>query len=886
MSETQKTIIDLTQPETSSVYDGDATIQKDALRDILTLLPKGLDSARSESPQAGDGLKIRQNRPHDAIMINGGRGYGKTSLMVTLLNAIEHNKLDELSRAVGHNSPKTTRYFSLGLIDPTLIDAKQNFMLLIINRIHTAVKISEPLGSGTEQDRQYQKALNDLACGVQVLDGIAANHLKSEAWEDPLYVLDSGLNKVEAHADFERRFVYFVDAALSKLKKDAFVLGIDDVDTRFEQGWPVLEAIRKYLTAPNLKILISGDINLYSLLVRRAQWDQFGKAFLKTERLIAKPSTKSKLDSIVEMVEQLQNQYLIKILKPENRVSLKTLKQNINNYDQKQIYFKIINEKIELPINQIFLNFAQNVCGITKNSHKIMIRDQLLNQPIRTIIQTLRGCSNLLSTQYDNISYYDRDIAIESLVNIGFDYADHLRLNIKILKDGNPDQMIATLAYWLMQMDHLPSLERLTANHEEKNQINLITIMLNAIIYEKNIKNTKNIFNYLIKVCILSSLIKNHPNTLDNLFKHTKIDDVEPLTDTIGRIISWQVGSNFSKNMLKTASIYKIPLELVNIDILDYINTKANDQKASLNSDFIFILKILIVRISNQENHIYDYICLPRLIAFIGELSSLRITQNQKYDSTYKEERIRKIRNITEMSAFGKIHTIASFHQNQSSDLISNQTTTNTETDNLEYSQESKLNINAKNEFFTSIETWLSYWDNKKIHIPADTILSILEKYTDFSKKILQYKKGKRVKKINAEDLLFKHVIIFLSSVAIETYLNDDKDLESLNQDLLIDSNNLHEFLSKKFLKKEKPDYLNSYTDNKTSESENFFMFIFTCPIWDNLIKTNTNLLKLHKSLQEEIGNKPSQIKNKIDAYTFEDIHQFLNQLSILDQNK
>ncbi|MCD8079453.1 MAG: hypothetical protein LUF04_03295 [Bacteroides sp.] len=58
-------------------------------------------------------------------------------------------------------------------------------------------------------------------------------------------------------------------------------MAFDDVDTDFAKGWPVMETIRKYLTSPQLITILSGDINLYTLLIRKKQWENFGKPLLK-----------------------------------------------------------------------------------------------------------------------------------------------------------------------------------------------------------------------------------------------------------------------------------------------------------------------------------------------------------------------------------------------------------------------------------------------------------------------------------------------------------------------------------------------------------------------------------------------------------------------------
>ncbi|MFP3519645.1 hypothetical protein SB766_26035, partial [Pseudomonas sp. SIMBA_077] len=89
---------------------------------------------------------------------------------------------------------------------------------------------------------------------------------------------------------------------------------LDDIDTNFRRGWPVLEVLRRYFTSPRFIVVLSGDIDLYTLLVRGKQWDQF------SERQLHFDKTQEK--GLREMVNHLQGQYMLKVLPPRNRIPL------------------------------------------------------------------------------------------------------------------------------------------------------------------------------------------------------------------------------------------------------------------------------------------------------------------------------------------------------------------------------------------------------------------------------------------------------------------------------------------------------------------------------------------------------------------------------------
>lgn len=212
------------------------------------------------------------------------------------------------------------------------------------------------------------------------LDGIGGNILHDKDWDDNYFILDEGLEKVKSNRCLENRFGYFLDGSAKLLGVDAFALGIDDIDTMPERGWDVLEILRRYLTSPRLVIFVAGDPELFSALVRRRQWDSLNDLAIRYE-----PDRK---EEWTQMVDHLEDQYLRKILKPENCIILDSLykysvldgrKINVANgrSDEKEIL-----EFFDLLFTEYLFVFHQN----DKNAYLQI----LLRQPIRTVVQVLR----------------------------------------------------------------------------------------------------------------------------------------------------------------------------------------------------------------------------------------------------------------------------------------------------------------------------------------------------------------------------------------------------------------------------------------------------------------------------------------------------------------
>ncbi|MPQ71905.1 hypothetical protein GC387_35620, partial [Pseudomonas sp. MWU12-2323] len=138
-------------------------------------------------------------------------------------------------------------------------------------------------------------------------------------WEDATWVMSRGLHKAKKGRSFELKFGVYLETALSMLnQKKAFVLAFDDVDTNFNHGHTILETIRKYLTSPRLVLLLSGDLDLYGRLLRRNIYRTFGEQVLKDDPDIIGDDKHNLGHAVLELEEQ----YLLKIVPPQNRIPM------------------------------------------------------------------------------------------------------------------------------------------------------------------------------------------------------------------------------------------------------------------------------------------------------------------------------------------------------------------------------------------------------------------------------------------------------------------------------------------------------------------------------------------------------------------------------------
>lgn len=481
--------------------------------------------------------KIRYN---DTISILGSRGSGKTTFLYSILAFYK-----------GEIEKKTNEYINavevLDIIDPTLIEEKGHVFLTILSLIEEAVCKKIKLNDCSPSDSDYclkkewKDKLRKLADGLPSIDGIGLN-MSDTNWQDAEFIMDRGLKSVKAAKDLEANFNDLVACALKTLEKKAFIITLDDIDVDFRKGWPVLETIRKYLTSPQIIVLLSGDLKLYSKAIRKQQWKNFGKALLinEADRLHKKYEYN-------DLVTEMESQYLQKIIKPENRIRLTTLHEKINLYGQKIVLEDTIIPDIEI---MPFYNQALAIFGIHNEYQAEAYTSFLLNLPIRTQIQFLEELEELNVSETTNVidpflsDLYEKEVDV-----------DLARL---------PKMLNAIILQLLIKEQILSDAYQLQPTTTGASLNGSLTAM--SFLFSQQVKsNPQLIFDYLIKIGYVRNLLSNigyAENTdkkgtsllkpsIEGLCYHSGIFQDKVLRDVVGNMnayIESIPGGNENKN--------------------------------------------------------------------------------------------------------------------------------------------------------------------------------------------------------------------------------------------------------------------------------------------------------------------------------------------------
>lgn len=508
-------------------------------------------------------LDVMPYRRHDAILVSARRGDGKTTFLTDVLRLIQEGKSAYAPYVLKANDDdKVAALYSLGIVDPTLIETKQNIVVIVIEKIKVAVdqayRRNESAKKGSYED--FNGTLRELAAGLTLLDGIGDGALYGKDWADADYVLDRGLDKARSAGGFERAFHHYVRAACTFIGVDAFVLAIDDVDTSFDKGWPVLEALRKYFATPHLKLILAGDLRLYNLLVRQQQWKQITRDFFDVEQRVFDIEQKvggssSYADQLVRMVDVLQDQYLVKIVRPENRIELPPL---LHFADRPGIVFRASRSDpgSEVSEQQLTRRYCRHVLAIRAARDHALIRATLLRLPLRSGLQVITGAWDIVRANRSPSSA-ELARANNALGHVASAGLMSLDLDEYELKDPNADRVLGALSRWMTTKEIWSSMSAFHPGGLDENK-DLASIRIAARLVELFQGNPHSTIDYCLRICVIQDKINRGEvdssddgpektkfildRSLRALLIHVNSGSSQRTTQFVSRLAAWDAG--------------------------------------------------------------------------------------------------------------------------------------------------------------------------------------------------------------------------------------------------------------------------------------------------------------------------------------------------------
>ncbi|MDN4754624.1 hypothetical protein QYZ87_08850 [Porphyromonadaceae bacterium W3.11] len=322
-----------------------------------------------------------------------------------------------------------------------------------------------------------------MAAGIPSIDGVGGGF---EGWQDPEFIMDKGLKDVEAARNLEQDFEQLLKLGLDIIDKKVFLLILDDIDVDFKKGWSVLETLRRYMTSPYIITILSGDFELFSKSIRKHQWNTFGKALLVNEG-----EKLEKMRLYNDLVTQMEDQYVQKVLQSRRRIHLNTIQEKTNIYGNKSlnIYVKGANQK-ENPESENsridkYINTKLELFGITNKYQQEPYRSFILNMPLRSIVQFLLSLEGERFNSLDFVDLFNSDV-----------YNEEVDLD---LAKSNDKFIVPIILKYLIKnnaLDYAYQLQPTTTNRMFNSVLMALTLLFSSRCKESRFL----IFEYFIKI--------------------------------------------------------------------------------------------------------------------------------------------------------------------------------------------------------------------------------------------------------------------------------------------------------------------------------------------------------------------------------------------------
>lgn len=586
MKDTNEIIINITDSSnTQSFYSKEKT--------NTMIHASELDIIKKHIKQNLDNIDINNTKRYqDTISILGGRGSGKSSFLMSISDYYKQEQTIQV----------------LDIIDPTLIENKGHVLLTIISMIQELVqskyKSSACHPENSLQNICYKKwddHLLELAYGLPTIQD--EHKVITDSWIDPDFIMQKGLKSVRSAKKLEQNFHKLIRLALKVLDKKAFILFLDDIDVDFKKGWPVLETLRKYITIPELITFVSGDIDLFSKTVRKKQWDNFGKALLINEA-----DKQNKTIEYNDLVTNMENQYLQKVLKPERRIRLKNLYEivKVNN-----TLIKIGSEPIENHYKKILKKYGMN------SPLQINVFVQyLLNLPIRSQIQFLLSHENE-DKQGDISNSFLSDVYEKNI-------------NIDIFQSSPHMSVIIILDLLLREKMLIESYQLLPSTIDES--LNASLTALNLILSNHIVHNPYLIFDYFIRIGITRNIAfaldyqDQHTQnqsvqepSIENLVKFAELKQDKVLRDVMGNINSYLKAVSIINGMTYESIFGQIPIYSLGSKNNMSIDKSIEDKNSPTSLKYIAYMPLSIAT-SSKKSYSYAIYSIYTLLATIAEI--------------------------------------------------------------------------------------------------------------------------------------------------------------------------------------------------------------------------------------------------------------------------
>lgn len=281
----------------------------------------------SENEHTDSVLKKKTPEPN-IIMLNGDRGSGKTSCMVSIVSELVEGKRGLRDYTCSHfKDINVDKFVNLELIDPSEFEDESNILHIVIGELFREFKQrveKNDIRVNPNDKRLLLVNFEEVLDSIKVLSGGKSINGSSEL--DHLIGVADALKlskKIETLIENYLRILYTNESS-NNIK---LIIPIDDMDLNSKHAYSMLEQIRKYFMVSNVIFIMASKVEQLKLDIKQSFGHDYKMALDK------KMISNGELDSMT-------SKYVEKLIPVSRRISLPlfenliSLKMSIDGTDQ------------------------------------------------------------------------------------------------------------------------------------------------------------------------------------------------------------------------------------------------------------------------------------------------------------------------------------------------------------------------------------------------------------------------------------------------------------------------------------------------------------------------------------------------------------------------
>ena len=569
-----------------------------------------------------ENIGLRYTGREGNYLFTGGRGCGKSTFLKILVRLLLTSHHDETHVRTGHPKVEELCWF-----DPSESSGGEDYFFLSIAAA-LKTKLENAIRNRTRYEKDNDFLVDCCKSSMKSLDKglVRLSHARKAISELTLQnAADLRLDSPELDDSIRNNFYDVVDKLCDISKVDAFIIAIDDADTRSEQSFRVLEDLRLYIRHPRLIILMTGDKHMYLERIRENLFREYNIAYHQADL----KGQQNRLDMVVSHASQ----YLIKLFPLANQRELVDMYTLMHKHIPITYFLKRKKNgntecaNLKDLVTQLFKHTISDKVEEIKPYIELFFR-----LPLRSILQTLNYWNERKVWQkcdeYETLQGKD---AIKASCDIAYSVKMSM---IRILQDElcsyyynfdspEADEGRTYYAIMLRHCQNTGDLEHgyfLSGGVSGRNEEKYITMMLATAF--KNRVNTMGDFLYYILhgpatvtlYAKASALRKQQLDISSNSFENKEEDFSECFNDymQVGRDISASRWARKANLILSDDNTHAAALKLTNSKAVEALQKWFEDKNNEQQAEQLLAVLVSLSRTEPRENKyiisLYSYI--------------------------------------------------------------------------------------------------------------------------------------------------------------------------------------------------------------------------------------------------------------------------------------